>query len=115
VGEAALKGDERRAHRRVPARFRVHCRRLGRGGIDEDVEAVDLSMGGIRIAAPGALRTGDVVELTISEGAEPVTFSGLVVASSRGHGATYSHVAFTRLGPNALEHLGHLVDASTGA
>lgn len=107
---AAPEGSERRAHRRVLTRFHVHCRRLGRGGIDQDVEVVDLSMGGIRIAAPVELQSGDVVELTIREDDEPLTLSGLVVANSAGAGVRYSHIAFTRLVPSTLEHIGHLVD-----
>jgi hypothetical protein len=107
---AAPDGAERRAHPRVLTRFNVHCRRLGRGGIDEDVEVVDLSMGGIRITAPGELQSGDVVELTIHEGQQPLTLSGLVVGTSPGGGVRYSHIAFTRLVPTTLEHIGALVD-----
>ena len=107
---AAPAGAERRAHPRVLTRFNVHCRRLGRGGIDEDVEVVDLSMGGIRITAPGELQSGDVVELTIHEGEQPLTLSGLVVGTSPGGGVRYSHIAFTRLVPTTLEHIGELVD-----
>ena len=107
---AAPEGAERRAHRRVLTRFVVHCRRLGRGGIDEDVEVVDLSMGGIRITSPVDLQSGDVVELTIREDEAPITLTGLVVASSPGSGVRHSHIAFTRLVPSTLEHIGQLVD-----
>ncbi len=107
---AAPSGEERRAHPRVLTRFNVHCRRLGRGGVDQDVEVVDLSMGGIRIASPAELQSGDVVELTIREEDEPFTLSGLVVANSPGGGVRYSHIAFTRLVPSSLEHIGQLVD-----
>lgn len=99
---------------RVPARFGVHCRRLGRSGVDEDVEVIDVSMGGMRITCRGDLRAGDVVELTISEAGAPLTLSGLVVGSSPPGSERCSHIAFTRLAPNALEHIGHLVDLEAG-
>ena len=110
VSGAAPAGADRRAHPRVLTRFTVRCRRLGRGGVDEDVEVVDLSMGGIRITSPDSLQTGDVVELMIREGSGPLTLTGLVVASSPGSGTPYSHIAFTRLQPSTLENIGHLVD-----
>lgn len=109
----APEGAERRAHVRVEARFGVHCRRIGRSGVDEDVEVVDLSMGGMRITGSGSLHTGDVVELTISEPGHPLTLTGLVVGRSSASGAPCSHIAFTRLAPTTLEHIGHLVDLST--
>lgn len=115
MGEAAPGGAERRAHPRVSARFDVHCRRLGRGGVDEDVEVVDLSMGGIRITGSGELHAGDVVELTIVEDGEQLTLTGLVVGNSRGGAGPCSHIAFTRLAPTTLEHIGHLVDLKAGA
>lgn len=101
---------ERRAHARVGARFGVHCRRMGRSGLDRDVEVVDLSMGGMRITGSGELRTGDVVELTISEGGPTLTLTGLVVGNSQAEVGPCSHIAFTRLAPTTLEHIGHLVD-----
>ncbi len=99
---------------RVPARFGVHCRRLGRSGVDEEVEVIDLSMGGMLIAGGAGLRTGDVVELTISEAGAPLTLSGLVVGNSPEGADRCSHVAFTRLEPTALERIGHLVDLGAG-
>ena len=109
----AAGGPERRAHERVGAHFGVHCRRIGRSGVDEDVEVVDLSMGGMRITGSGSLHTGDVVELTISEPGRPLTLTGLVVGRSHAPSGPCSHIAFTRLAPTTLEHIGHLVDLST--
>lgn len=116
MSQAVPDGAERRAHPRVLTRFDVHCRRLGRGGVDRDVEVVDLSMGGIRIASPANLQSGDVVELTIREGDEPLVLSGLVVGNSPAGGdVRYSHIAFTRVGTTALEHIGQLVDRKAEA
>jgi len=101
---------ERRVHARVDAGFGVHCRRMGRGGVDGDVEVLDLSMGGMRILGSDELRTGDVVELTISEAGPTLTLTGLVVGNSEAEAGRCSHIAFTRLAPTTLEHIGQLVD-----
>lgn len=104
-------GAERRAHPRVPTRFDVQCRRLGRGGVDQGVEVIDLSMGGMRITSPvEQLHSGDVVELTILEAGGPLVLNGLVVGSSPGSAVGYSHIAFTRVGSSTLEQIGELVD-----
>lgn len=115
MGGAPGTESERRIHTRVNTRFDVHCRRLGRGGVDEDVEVVDLSMGGMRIAGSGALQTGDVVELTLLESGTDVVLCGLVVGNSTGAEGRSSHIAFTRQTPTTLEHIGQLVDSKTGA
>lgn len=109
---SAETGDtaERRAHPRFPTRFEVQCRRLGRGGAEQDVEVVDLSMGGMRITSPVELYSGDVVELTILETEGPLVLNGLVVGSSPGSEVSYSHIAFTRVGSSTLEQIGELVD-----
>ncbi len=53
-------------------------------------------MGGVRITAPAGLQLGDVVELTVDEGADPFTLSGRVVSTSAdGVEARYGHIAFT--------------------
>jgi hypothetical protein len=102
--------EERRAHPRVQTRFRVHCRRLARSGVDQDVDVVDLSMGGARITAPAELRVGDVVELTVEERLGNLTLTGLVVGVRTDDGARHGHIAFTRLVPAALERIGQLID-----
>ena len=113
IGVEGAEGADRRAHPRVDASFRVHCRRIGRRGVDQDVVVIDLSMGGMRITG-GELRTGDVVELTISETSPPLTLTGLVVGNSVAPAGPSSHIAFTRLAPTTLEHIGHLVDQRDG-
>lgn len=111
MSEAGPSVAERRAHPRVATRFSVHCRRLGRAGVDRAVEVIDLSMGGARITAPAALQLGDVVELMVDEGAGPFTVSGLVVSTSEdGVEARYGHIAFTRVTPLLFEHIAHLVE-----
>ncbi len=103
---------ERRAHPRVASRFTVICRRLGRSGVHQYVDVLDLSMGGVRITAPPALQLGDVVELTVDEGSDSFDLSGLVVStSSDGDEARYGHIAFTQLTPSTLEHIADLVDS----
>ena len=112
MSTAVPKAAERRTHRRVPTRFTVNCRRIGRSGVDEAVEVVDLSMGGVRITAPPALQLGDVVELTVHGAADPFTLSGLVVSTSSDRAAIrHGHIAFTRLTPPTLEHITRLIDS----
>jgi hypothetical protein len=117
MNEAMSTTEERRSAPRVPTRFPVHCRRLGRGGIDDTVEVVDLSMGGMRIVAPEPLQVGDVVELTVEEGIDPLVLFGLVVGTTVGDedGERFGNIAFTRLVPSTLEHIGFLVDLKAGA
>lgn len=113
MGGAMPQSVDRRAHPRVMTRFDAHCRRLGRRGVDQDVEVVDLSMGGMRITSPVELHAGDVVQLTINEDQEPLVLSGLVVGSSTGRTEHFSHIAFTRVGSTTLEGIGQLVDRKT--
>jgi hypothetical protein len=103
---------DRRASRRVPVRFTVHCRRRGPNGFAQDAEVVDLSMGGIRITARERLDVGNVVEIVVGEGSDELTLSGLVVATTPQRARTrYAHIAFTRLESSTLERIGALVDA----
>lgn len=112
----AQSDNERRSHRRVAARLTVHCRRVGRSGVDDDVEIIDLSMGGVRITAPERLDVGDTVELSVLEADEALTLSGLVVSTrTSGDDGRYGHIAFTRLGPTTLERIGHLIDVHENA
>jgi len=107
-------GPERRAGARVPADLTAHCRRLGRSGVDEDVQVLDLSLGGLRIAAPDRLQVKDVVELTMQSDATPLTLRGLVVGTTAGRtGVSYGHIAFTGLGAFGLERVGHLLEVLT--
>lgn len=108
--------DERRAHPRVAADLIVHCRRLGRSGIDQDVPVLDLSLGGLRIEAPQELRVGDVVELTVARVPPQLTLTGLVVGVRPAvDGAHHGHIAFTRVAEDHLERIGHLIDLTATA
>jgi hypothetical protein len=101
----------RRSHRRVNARFSMHCRRLGRTGFDETVEAVDLSPGGVRFLIDGRLITGDVVLMTLDIDAAEVQFKGLVVHSSvNEENRRQAHVAFTGISGSSQEALAELLE-----
>ena len=110
-------GAERRAGIRVPADLTAHCRRLGRRGVDQDVRVVDLSLGGVRIAAPDRLQVKDVVELTLPSDPGPLTLRGLVVGTTASRtGVSFGHIAFTGLGAFGLERIGHLLEVlATGS
>lgn len=103
----------RRAFRRVPVRFTLRCRRIGRGGFDSAVEGVDLSPGGVRFRARYGLDTGDVVLVTAAlDGTDEVVFKGLVVQVARfdGGGVDEVHVAFTGLSADAQDDLARLLE-----
>lgn len=103
---------ERRKHPRVATALRVHCQRLGRSGVDEVVEVIDLSPAGARISAPPELQVGDVVQLTMGQPV-PLTVSALVVhVTSAPAGDGYGHVAFTRLVPETEARIAELIDAT---
>ena len=109
--------DERRRHGRVPVDLRLHCRRLGLAGFDEDVTARDLSLGGAHLVADRPLFVGDVLVLDVVVDDITVQLRGLVVAvrPARGRGTSrHVHVAFTGSSPERLARLGDLV-AGQGA
>jgi hypothetical protein len=105
-----LLREERRLHRRVPIHLSLRCRRLGRLGFDEAVEALDLSRGGVRFQFTGDLATGDVVLCTVGDAEVDVTLKGLVVHVSRWAGAGAAHVAFTSLSEATQDLLAALLD-----
>ena len=109
--------EERRRHTRVPVEARMHCRRLGLRGFDEDVTAVDLSVGGAHLIADRRLGVGDVVVLDVDVDDLALSVRGLVVsvrAVSGGVGeARHVHVAFTGLSPERLTALGDLVASAS--
>jgi hypothetical protein len=103
----------RRSHRRIHAQFSMHCRRLGRTGFDETVQAIDLSPGGVRFLIAGRLVTGDVVLMSIDMDGVEVQFKGLVVHSSVGEDdQRQAHVAFTGMGAPAQDALAELLERS---
>lgn len=104
--------DARRHWRRVPVRFTMHCRRLGRGEHDMVVDAVDLSPGGVRLRAPDRLITGDIVLCWSDNGGSDtvIGFKGLVVHSQSHRGDHSSvHIAWTNLSPESREELSRLL------
>lgn len=104
--------DSRRQWRRVPVRFAMHCRRLGRGDDEMVVEAVDLSPGGVRLSGPDRLMTGDVVLCSMEPGGDDSAagLKGLVVqARAHRNGMCQVHVAWTNLSPESREELGRLL------
>jgi len=105
--------DERRQHKRLPVRTSVRCRRLGRGGYDEDVTSLDVSAGGVLLRADNRLGVGDVLSLEFELAGFALGLKGLVVAArdaGRDGGDRYVHVAFTGLGADRLASLSRLLD-----
>lgn len=105
--------EERRQHKRLPVRTSLHCRRIGRGGFDEQLTSIDLSAGGALLRADRRLSVGDVLVLELSVGGFSAGVKGLVIATREVVGERddrYVHVAFTGLSPDRLEALGRLLD-----
>lgn len=104
--------DSRREWRRVPVRFTMRCKRLGRAEHEMVVEAVNLSPGGVRMRAPERLMTGDVVLCWMDggNGASAVGLKGLVVqASAPANEMGDVHVAWTNLSPESGDELARLL------
>lgn len=104
--------DSRRQWRRVPVRFAMRCKRLGRGEDEMGVEAVNLSPGGVRLRAPDRLLTGDIVLCwTATDGSgTAIGFKGLVVQARPGpDGTSDAHVAWTTLSGESREELARLL------
>lgn len=114
-----VKVEERRRHARVPVDARMHCRRLGLRGFDEDVTACDLSVGGAHLVADRRLGVGDVVVLDVAMDDLALSVRGLVVSVRPVDGtkseARHVHVAFTGLSPDRLAQLGDLVASAEPA
>ena len=107
--------DERRQYRRLPIRTSVHCRRIGRGGFDEEVTSDDLSAGGMLLRADRRLGVGDVLVIDLEAGGEvSLSLKGLVIATREmaGHpDQRYVHVAFTGLSADRLAGLARLLES----
>lgn len=108
--------SERRAHRRHPVSFAIQCRRLGprRAESTEQVDVVDLSLGGMRITAPSWADLGNVLEIEL----DGVGLRGLVVGLSGpgpDGGATFAHVAFGSLTSEAFGTVLELLDTHVDA
>lgn len=112
------ESDARRRWRRVPVRFSMQCKRLGRAEHQMVVEAVDLSPGGIRLRAPSRLMTGDVVLFWTDDGGEDpaVGLKGLVVQGGPPRdGPCDAHVAWTNLSDESSAELARLLTLHDGA
>ena len=97
----SLPTIERRRHHRYPATFKVRCARLGHEGTEAEVEAVDVSLSGLRMVAPHGVAAGDVLELDLDLDA-PVHATGIVVTcrpAREVRGRREAHIAFTRVTP----------------
>ena len=71
---------QRRRHRRVPVSLSLQCQRLGdHSAAVIAAEAVDLSRGGLQLMVPRGLESGDVVQLTVLDADDTVSYRGLVV------------------------------------
>jgi hypothetical protein len=107
--------EERRRHRRFAVRTNLRCRRLGRGGYDEEVASIDLSLGGVLLLADDRVDVGDVVALDFAVVDETLGLRGLVVSvrptlGSDGPHERYVHVAFTGLSPERFDSLCQFLD-----
>lgn len=106
--------EDRRQHRRLPVRAALQCRRLGRGGFDEQLTSADLSAGGALLRADRRLSVGDVLLLELTLGGFSVGLKGLVVATREVPSdptGRFVHVAYTGMSPDRLEALGRVLDA----
>lgn len=116
-GGGDLRPVQRRAAQRVPVGFTMHCRRLGRGGFDEPVAAVDLSVTGAGILAGPGLVVGDVVLLTLGADPDDISCKGLVVGtgpSLRYPKQRHAHIAFATLSGTTLDRLTAIVALHAG-
>jgi hypothetical protein len=108
--------DERRRYRRLPIMASLHCRRLGRGGFDEEVRSVDLSAGGALLRTDRRLGVGDVLLLDVTIDDVSVGLKGLVIATREvaGHAderfVHIVHIAFTGLSDERITALARLLD-----
>lgn len=105
--------DERRRYRRLPITLALHCRRLGRGGFDEEVRSVDLSAGGALLRADRRLGVGDVLLLEIAVDDVSLGLKGLVIATREvpGHAdERFVHIAFTGLSDDRVAALARVLD-----
>ena len=99
--------SERRAQQRHPVSFGVKCRRLGPRHAESTlvVDVLDLSLGGMCVAAPPWADVGNVVEVEI----DGIILRALVVALTEGGAgsAAYAHLAFGSL---TIESVGLVID-----
>jgi c-di-GMP-binding flagellar brake protein YcgR len=101
-------GEERRRYRRIQAA--VYCRPAGVSLLARHREAVDISLGGVRVYSDDAYRVGRLVKMEFFvDGGPPVTYTARVVwieALPADGPARYDiGLKFVDLSPQALEFL----------
>ncbi len=101
-------GEERRQFRRIQAA--VYCRPAGVGLLERRREAVDISLGGVRVYSDDAYRVGALVKMEFFvEGTPPVTYTAEVVwieGLPPGEPAKFDvGLKFVNLAPDAIKFL----------
>ena len=112
-GDVTTPTIERRRHHRYPASFRVQCSRIGSDGVDAEVQAVDVSLSGLRIIAPRGMGAGDVLALVLNP-SEPIFTTGIVVTCRPAfnvRGRREAHIAFTKVTANMQKQLERLINS----
>jgi hypothetical protein len=92
--------------------FKVRCKHLGREGSASEVDAVDVSLSGLRMVAPHGVAAGDVLDLELDPGS-PVHTTGIVVTcrpAQEVRGRREAHIAFTRVTPAVQRQIETLID-----
>jgi hypothetical protein len=105
---------ERRRHQRYPATFKIRCTPIGRGGAEEEVDAVDVSRSGLRMIAPRGVAAGDVLSLVLNP-TDPVHTTGIIVTCRPAYdvrGQREAHIAFTKVTPELQRELDRLIAAA---
>jgi PilZ domain len=101
-------GEERRKFRRIQAA--VYCRPAGVSLLERRREAVDISLGGVRVYSDDAYRVGGLVKMEFFvEGVTPVTYTAEVVwveVIASGDPAKFDvGLKFVNLAPDAIKFL----------
>jgi hypothetical protein len=101
-------GEERRKYRRIQAA--VYCRPAGVGLLERRREAVDISLGGVRVYSDEPYRVGALVKMEFFvEGVTPVTYTAEVVwieALPASEPAKFDvGLKFVNLAPDAIQFL----------
>jgi hypothetical protein len=102
---------ERRRHQRFPASFKVRCARIGSDEPNVEVDAIDVSLSGLRMIAPRGIGAGDVLALVLNP-LEPVYTTGIVVTCRPAfdvRGRREAHIAFTKVTATMQRQLEHLI------
>jgi c-di-GMP-binding flagellar brake protein YcgR len=101
-------GEERRKYRRIQAA--VYCRPAGVSLLERRREAVDISLGGVRVFSDDTYRVGGLVKMEFFvEGVRPVTYTAEVVwieeLDSGGPAKFDVGLKFVNLAPDAIQFL----------